>query len=111
MKDYSLFRLSVVAPIVLSGVAVIYSILEQGSFSQDWQDIHSCNTDEGFYPVDPSTAPLWTYFIIGVLELAAVVAVVNQVLFFTGCIPNDLISDFVWQLFRLVFGDCIADSA
>jgi hypothetical protein len=81
MKDYSLFRLSVVAPIVLSRVAVIYSILEQGSFSQDWQDILAWNGDEGFYPVDPSTAPLWTWFIIGVLELAAVVAVVNQVLF------------------------------
>jgi hypothetical protein len=92
MNIFSVFRLSVVAPIVLSGIGVSYAILAEASFSQDWRDILAWSGDGGIIPDDLGTAPVWTWILIGFFGLAAVVALVNQVLLF-----------FYWKPSRTIY--------
>jgi hypothetical protein len=75
-----------------SVVGAAYAILAESSFSQDWQDILAWNGDGGIFPDDLSTAPAWTWIVIGIIGLAAVVALVNQVLLF-----------FYWKPSRLIY--------
>ena len=92
MNVFTVFRLSVVAPIVLSGIAVAYAILAEASFFQNWQDILAWNGDGGIFPDDPSTASIPTWIIIGCIGLTVVVALVNHVLLF-----------FYWKPSRAIY--------
>ncbi|MEM9479188.1 MAG: hypothetical protein AAGA58_05930 [Verrucomicrobiota bacterium] len=82
MNVFTLFRVSVVAPILLSGMGVAYATFSQASFSQDWQDILAWNGDGGILPDDLSTAPVWVWIVIWFFGLCALVVFVNQILLF-----------------------------
>lgn len=92
MKVFFLFRLSIIAPVALSGIGIAYAILAESSFSQDWQDIITWNGDGGIFPDDLSTATAWTWVIIGVICLTAIIALLNQILLF-----------FYWKPSRTIF--------
>ncbi len=92
MNVFFLFRLSVVAPVALTLGGVAYSILAESSFSSEWGDILAWNGDGGMLPDDLGTASGWTWMVIGLLGLAALAALVNQVLLF-----------FYWKLSREIY--------
>ncbi len=92
MTVFSVFRISVVAPIVLSGIGVAYAILAEDSFSQDWQDILAWNGDGGIFSDDLSTASISNWIILGCVGFAALVALLNQVLLF-----------FYWKPSRAIY--------
>lgn len=97
MNAFLLFRVSVIAPLILSGAGVAYALLAEASFSRDWQDVIAWNGDGDVFPDDPATASVWTWIFIGFFGLAAVVALVNQVLLF-----------FYWKPSRTIYlASCI----
>ena len=97
MNAIFLFRLSVVAPVALTGIGIAYAILAEPSFSQDWQDIIAWNGDGSIFPDDLRTATAWTWVIIGVICLAATISLLNQIFLF-----------FFWKPSRTIFlASCI----
>ena len=92
MNVFTVFRTSLVAPVVLSAIGIAYALLAETSFSQDWQDILAWNGDGGIFSDDFSTTPVWSWIIIGSLGLGTLVALLNQILLF-----------FYWKPSRTIY--------
>lgn len=97
MNVFSLFRISVVAPIVLIGIGIAYAILAESSFSQEWRDIIAWNGYGGIFFDDLNTASIWRWIAIGSIGLVALIRLINQFLLF-----------FYWKPSRIIFSiSCI----
>lgn len=107
MNAIALFRLSIIAPFALTGIGAAYAIVAMSTFPQDWQDIMEWNGDGGIFPRDISTASAWTWVIIGFIALAAILALVNQILLIFYWKPSRLIymcSCILFYPMMLLFG-------
>lgn len=92
MSPFILFRLSVVVPFILTVAAVIYAFWAEASFSQEWKDIFAWNGDGGMIPYSMDDASIATWIFVLTLSLTAIVAMLNQILFF-----------FCWKPSRMIF--------
>lgn len=92
MNVFTLFRITVVAPIILAVASAVYIHFMESSLSQEWQDLLSWRNDGGLlsYAADGNSALTWTIIIC--LALLLLAALVNQVLFF-----------FYWKPSRRIF--------
>lgn len=79
---FTLFRISVVTPIVLSVLGVAYSFLAEPSFSENWKNLIEWSGDGSVFPEDASATSPWIWLLIGFLGLLAIVTLINQVFLF-----------------------------
>lgn len=92
MNVFHVFRFSVVAPMVLTGIGVAYAIVAESTLPGNWQDILTWNGDGGIFQNDPSTTPLLHWVVIGFIALVAVITLLNQILLF-----------FYWKPSRIIY--------
>jgi hypothetical protein len=92
MSPFALFRISVIAPIVLSIAGTAYAFLAESSFSQDWKDVLAWNGNGEMisHSLGDASAAEWAFMLFA--GVIIVVAVVNQILFF-----------FYWKHSRVIF--------
>ena len=92
MNAFTLFRISVVAPLLLSLAGVVYAFFAEATFSQDWKDIFAWNGDGGLIPHSLEDASIGTWIFVLTVGTVALVAFLNQILLF-----------FYWRRSRLIF--------
>lgn len=92
MSPFTLFRISIIAPVVLWIAGVAYSVLAESSFSQDWKDVLAWNGNGGMIPNSLSDVSIAEWAFILSVGLTAVVAVLNQILLF-----------FYWKPSRVIY--------
>ena len=86
MNVFLLFRLSILAPPLLSLAAVGYALLVERSLSAEWRDLMTWNGDGTFLPGDKAAGSTlgWAlhWALVAAVGLTAIGALVNQVLLF-----------------------------
>lgn len=96
LNVFLLFRTSILAPPVLSLAAVLYALLVERSLSAEWRDLMTWNGDGAFLLGDeiPSSTLAWVlhWALVAAVGLAAIGALVNQVLLF-----------FYWKPARAIY--------
>lgn len=79
---FTLFRISVVTPLVLSVLGVAYSFLAEPFFPENWKNLIEWSGDGSVFPDDARAASPWIWLLFGLLALLAIALLINQVLLF-----------------------------
>lgn len=66
---FTLFRISVVTPLVLTVLGVTYSFLAEPFFPENWKNLIEWSGDGSVFPDDAHAASPWIWLLFGLLAL------------------------------------------
>ncbi len=92
MNAFLLFRISVVAPILLCLVAALYVQTVEPSLSSQWSDLLAWNGEGGLLPDGIEGASFLTKLLLVAAGVGMVLLLINQVLFF-----------YYWRYSRIIY--------
>lgn len=79
MNPVFLFRLSILLHWACSGAGILYALVAESFFPQDWQDLMAWNGNGSVFPENLREASVPIGILIGAITLFALISTANQV--------------------------------